>query len=80
MGMCSEGIVAYFVVLLQHLLGGSWSHSLATQVYSRSADCTLMVFGDWLDSIAHKSVTIISKDKIGLGRRSAQLYATRCIY
>ena len=77
--------MAYFVVLLQHLPGGVWSHhqglnTIATQVYSRSVDCILMVFGDWLDSIPHKSVTIVSKDKIGLGPHSAQLYATQCIY
>jgi len=51
MGMCNEGVMAYFVVLLQHLPGGALSHhqglnSLATQVYSRSADYTLMVFDD----------------------------------
>jgi len=39
-----------------------------------------MVFGDWLDSIRHKSVIIVSKDKIGLGPLSVQLYAIQCIY
>ena len=73
--------MAYFVVLLQHLPRGAWSHhqglnSIAAHVYSRSADCTLMVFGEGLDSIQHKSVTIVSKNKIGLGPLSAQLYAT----
>jgi len=77
--------MAYFVLLLQHLPGEAWSHyqglnSIATQVYSRSANCTLMVSVDWLDSIPHKSVTIVSKAKIGLGPLLAQLYATHCIY
>jgi hypothetical protein len=40
----------------------------------------LMEFGDWLDSVPHKFVTIVSKDKIGLGSLSAQLYTTQCIY
>jgi hypothetical protein len=73
--------MAYTVVLLQHPPGGAWSHhqglnSIATQAYSRSANCTLMVTGFIL---FHINVTIVSKDKIGLGCFSAQLYATHCI-
>jgi hypothetical protein len=72
MGMYIDGVMAYFVVLLRYLPGGSWSHhqglnSIASQVYSRSADCKFMVLGDWLDSVPHKSVAIVSKDIIGLG-------------